>query len=189
MGSAATESGAIAKRYAISLLELSEKSKNLESVEKDLKDLLAMLQSSDDLKNLIRNPLFTREQQSRAVLELAKKAKFTQLTGNFLGVLVTNRRLFYLKAVIKAFQTELRKLRGEVEAEIETAFALSPAQTYKLQKELSKKLGSNVTLNVKVNKDLLGGLVVTVGSRMIDNSVRRKLTLLNNAMNANEKVA
>ena len=120
---------------------------------------------------------------------LAQKAKFQTLTANFLGVLAQNRRLPALGAVIGAFQSELRRRRGEVEAKVETAFALNPAQTNALQEQLSKAMGTNVTLNVEVNRDLLGGLVVTVGSRMIDDSVRRKLEKLQRTMNSGEKAA
>jgi F-type H+-transporting ATPase subunit delta len=183
---AATGSGIIAQRYAVSLLDMAEEAKSVEAVEKDVNDLLTMVEASPDLQTLIKNPLFSRTQQSNAVLALAKKAGFNKLTSNFLGVLVANRRLPYLEAAIKAFRTELTKRRGEMEAFIETAYALTPAQTDKLQKQLSKTLGTNVTLNVQINKELLGGLTVTVGSRMIDNSVRRKLERLQIAMNANE---
>ncbi len=171
-------SGLIARRYATALLEMAADAKVLDKVERDLHELAAMLAASSDLQSLVRNPLVSRTQQKRAVEALAKSAQFQLLTQNFLGVLAENRRLSALSAVIKAFRTEAAQRRGEVEAHVQTAYALTPAQTDALQKELSKALGSNVTLNVQVAKDLLGGMIVTVGSRMIDDSLKRKLERL-----------
>lgn len=173
-----TTSGLIATRYASALLEMAGNAKALDKVEKDLQELAAMLQASPDLQSLVRNPLINRAQQHRAVAALANNAKFDKLTTNFLGVLVNNRRLSTLPAVIKAYRTEAARRRGEVEARVQTAYALTPAQTEALQKELAKALGSNVTLNVEVAKDLLGGMIVTVGSRMVDDSLKRKLERL-----------
>ncbi len=160
-----------------------------EPVEKDLLALQSMLESSEDLRRLSGNPLVSRAQQKKAILALADKAKFQTLTANFLGVLAQNRRLPQLQAVIAAFQAELRRRRGEVEARVQSAFALNPAQTNALQEQLSQAMGTNVTLNVSVEKDLLGGLVVTVGSRMVDDSVKRKLEKLQRAMKGTEKAA
>lgn len=172
----------VAQRYVNALLEIAEQNGLSREVEKDLQDLSAMIAGSEDLRTLIRTPLIGRAQQKAAVLALAEKAKFQKATGNFLGVLADNRRLGVVPAVIEGFQAALRARRGEVEAKIETAFPLSATQTDALQKELSKAVGAGVTLSVAVNKDLLGGMIVTVGSRMIDDSVRRKLERLQRAM-------
>lgn len=163
---------------------MAAEAKSVEKVEQDLRDLGAMIAESKDLRDIIENPLLDRTQQQRAILAVAEAAKFQPLTSNFLGVLATNRRLGALPAVLTAFHRELMRRRGAVAAKVETAVALTPAQTQALQKELSQAMGSNVTLDVSVNKDLLGGMVVTVGSRMIDNSVKRKLEMLQRAMNA-----
>lgn len=184
MASGSSSTNLVASRYVYALLDMAEEGGLVKQVEKDLHDLAAMITESADLRALIENPLLNRDQQKDGILSVAEKAKFQQLTGNFLGVVADNRRLSVLPAMIKAFQAELRKRRGEIEARVETAFALSPAQTNALQKELSKAMGANVTLDVAVNKDLLGGIVVTVGSRMIDDSVRSKLERLQRAMSA-----
>lgn len=173
-----SKSGLIAKRYAAALLDMAAEAKVLDKVEGDLHELAAMLKGSADLQSLVLNPLINRVQQKRAVAALAQSAKFHELTSNFLGVLADNRRLSALSAVIGAFHTEAAHRRGEVAARVQTAYALTPAQTDALQKELSKALGSNVTLNVEVAKDLLGGMIVTVGSRMVDDSLKRKLERL-----------
>lgn len=175
---ATTGTGQIATRYAAALIDMAEQAKAVEKIEKDFNALQAMINDSKDFQNLIRNPLFNRGQQKGAILAIAEKAGFDALTIRFLGVLAQNRRLPILPAVIKAFQSELNRRRGGVEARVQTAFALSPEQTQSLQKSLSDAMGSNVTLNVEVNRDILGGMIVTVGSRMIDDSVRRKLERL-----------
>lgn len=163
---------------------MAGEAKVVDKVEKDMQSLAQMIDSSPELQRLIGNPLISRSQQQDGILAVAEKAKFQQLTGNFLGVIANNRRLKLLPQMIEVFTEQLRLRRGEVEAKIETAFALSPAQTDALQKQLSKAMGTNVTLNVAVNKDLLGGMIVTVGSRMIDDSVRRKLERLQRTMSA-----
>jgi len=177
----------VAKRYTAALLDMAADADAVEQVEKDILALQNMLQDSDDLKVLAFSPLIGRYQQASAIMALAEKAQFHKLTVNFLGVLAQNRRLPVLQAVIDAFRKELTRRRGEVEAQVESAVTLSPAQTNALQEQLSKAMGTNVTLSVAVNKDLLGGMVVTVGSRMIDDSVKRKLEKLQRAMN--EKAA
>ena len=184
MGTAFSGTNLIAKRYAAALLDLAAQDNLVERVEKDLAELAAMIAGSKDLKSLIGNPLTNRVQQKQAVLALAEKAGFQKLSYNFLGVLADNRRLALLESVIAAFAAELKRRRGVAEATVETAYALSPAQTRALADALSKAMGSNVTLNVTVNKDLLGGMIVTAGSRMFDDSVRRKLERLQRAMGA-----
>lgn len=179
-----SNSNQVASRYVSALLDMAADAGQTEKVEKDLLELEAMIAGSGDLQMLIDNPLMNSAQQRAGILALADKAKFQQLTGNFLGVVANNRRLSLLPQIIRTCKTELRKRRGEVEAKVESAFALTPAQTDALQKELSKAMGVNVTLNVEVNKDLLGGMIVTVGSRMIDDSVRRKLERLQRTMSS-----
>lgn len=173
-----TQSGLMARRYATALLDMATAAKVLETVEKDLRDFSVMLKVSPELQALVRNPLLGRSQQQRAVIAVAEKSQFNQLSVNFLGVLAHNRRLSAVAEVIEAFHRESARRRGEIEARVQTAYVLTPAQTDALQKELSKALGSHVSLNVEVAKDLLGGMIVTVGSRMVDDSLKRKLERL-----------
>ena len=165
---------------------MATEAKAVEKVEKDLRELQSMIDLSDDLKSLLENPLVNRDQQQKALQALAAKAGFQKLTSQFIGVLSENRRLAALPAIIGACNDELAKSRGVVAAKVETAYALTPAQTKQLEEQLAAAMGSNVTLNVSVNKDLLGGMIVTVGSRMVDDSVKRKLERLRRAMNMNE---
>ncbi|AGH97413.1 F0F1 ATP synthase subunit delta [Micavibrio aeruginosavorus] len=178
----ATQTSQVASRYAVSLLDMAGDAGSVEQVEKDLNALAGMIAASDDLQKLIKNPLFNRTQHQRAILAVADKAGFSDLTRRFLGVLAGNRRLGIISGVIQAFGNELARRRGTVSARVQSAFVLSPVQTDALQKALSDKMGQNVTLNVEIDKSLLGGMVVTVGSVMIDNSVKRKLERLKRAM-------
>jgi len=184
VASKSSNTGLVASRYVSALLDMAEKAGLTTQIEKDFQELSAMIVGSADLQALIANPLMARQQQIAGILALAEKAKWQQMTGNFLGVITNNRRLSALPQIIKTFQDSLRKRRGEVEAKIEVAIALSSSQTDALQKQLSKSMGTHVTLDVQVNKDLLGGMIVTIGSRMIDDSVRRKLERLQRTMSA-----
>jgi len=188
VSSQSSKSNPVANRYASAFVDMAGDAKLLDKIEQDMRDLFAMIEGSPDLQRVIFNPLASREQQLNVIVALADKAKFQKLTRSFLGVLAQNRRLPQVTAVITAIFAELSRRRGEIAAQVQTAHALSPAQTASLQAELAKAMGSHVTLNVEVNKDLIGGMVVTVGSRMIDDSVRTKLEKLKRAMNSNENV-
>lgn len=184
MAAGSSKNNLVARRYASALLDMADEAKSVEKIEKDMLALEAMLEGSEDLQRLIENPLMNRGAQQNGILAIATKAKFQKLTQNFLGVLAQNRRLNTLPQVINAMKAEMRKRRGEVEAFVVSAYALTPAQTNALQKDLSKAMGTNVTLSVEVDKELLGGMTVTVGSQMIDDSVRSKLDRLKRAMSS-----
>lgn len=192
MSAASSGTNIVAVRYASAFLDMAADKGVIQQVEQDMKDLGGMLAGSDDLRALIENPLVGRAQQQRAIEGLGTQAKFNELTMRFLGVLAQNRRMAGLPAILKAFAIELRKRRGEVQAVVKTAYALTPAQTKALQEQLAKAMGTNVTLDVAVDKDLLGGMTVTVGSRMIDDSVRSKLERLQRVMtsgsNQNQRI-
>ena len=182
MGASIGQSDLLAARYATAFLDVAEAQKLTTKVEKDMATFGAMIEASPELKQMVRNPLFGRQEKTNAVLELAKKAKVQKLTQNFLQTLVENRRLRKAPEIVRAFQTELNRRRGIQEANVVSAYALSAAQTKELTEKLGKAMGSNVTLNVSVDTDLLGGMVITVGSRMIDDSVRSKLDRLQRVM-------
>lgn len=179
-----SKSSPVAARYAGALLDLAAEAGLVEKVEADINDLSSMMDGSEDLRAVIRNPLVGRERQKDAILALADQAKFQTITRNFLGVVAGNRRLGALPSIISAFKSELTRRRGGLEARVQTAYALTPAQTEALQTQLSKAMGAHVTMDVVVDKDILGGLIVTVGSTMIDDSVRRKLERLKRAMSS-----
>ncbi|HBR69202.1 MAG TPA: F0F1 ATP synthase subunit delta [Rhodospirillaceae bacterium] len=182
MTTAPRASSVVATRYAAALIDLAVEGKLSDKIEKDLQALGAMIAGSEDLQTAIRSPLVGKDEQGKAMAALAKKAGFQALTQNFLGVLVNNGRLNALESVIEAAAREFSRRRGEVSAEVKTAAPLSASQTESLQKSISGAVGANVSLDVKVDPAILGGLVVTIGSRMIDDSVRRKLSRLRTAM-------
>lgn len=184
MSSNTQSSGIVATRYVKALIDLAEDAKAIKDVEKDFADLSAMVESSDDFRHFIRSPLIPAGKQSNTVLAIAKKAKFHALSVNFLNTLVHNRRLNILEGVLAAFTSELAKRRGAVEVIVETAQDLSAKQIKVLQDALSKQTGTDVSLQTKVEPSVLGGMVVTVGSQMIDDSVRGKLERLKQTMSA-----
>jgi F-type H+-transporting ATPase subunit delta len=171
-----------AKRYATALIDTAAKAQSIDSIEKDIHDLGAMLAASDDMQIFVTSPLIAQAEQAAAMAAIADKAGFNALTKNFLQTLIANRRLPMLAAALKAVQAEISKRRGEVEAQIQSAVALSPDQTKDLQAAISQALGMNVAMNVTVNKDLIGGLVVQVGSTLVDASVKNKIERLSRAM-------
>ena len=169
-------------RYANALMDLAADSKAVDKVLKDLGELAKMIDSSSDLAAMISSPMIEKAQQQEAMFALAKKAKFQKLTSNFFGVLVQNGRLSALPVVITAFQNEYAKRQGQVSATVTAAQKLSAKQEKELQASLSKVAGSDVVLDIQIDPEILGGLIVKIGSTMIDNSVSRKLVRLKNAM-------
>lgn len=174
--------GAIADRYSAALFELADQHTALDAVAADLKSLKAMTAESADLRRLLRSPVVSRKDQQKAVSVLAEKAGFNGLTLKFLGLVAQNRRLFALDGVIEAYLSRLAAKRGEVTAQVASAVALTETQVGAISAALKKVVGSNVTLDLTVDSNLLGGLVVKVGSRMVDGSLRTKLQHLQLAM-------
>jgi F-type H+-transporting ATPase subunit delta len=175
-------SSVVATRYAAALIDLAHEQGKLDNTERDLRDMAAMIAASEDLRTLIRSPRAGKAGQERALAALAEKAKFDALTRNFIGVLVQNRRLNALEEIIRAFGHEISVRRGEVTVNVETAQDLTPAQARALAQSISKSVGREVTLNASVNPGIIGGMIVTVGSQMIDDSVARKLERLKGTM-------
>ncbi len=182
MTSAQNVSHALTSRYAAALIELSEESGKTAKVEADLAAFAAMVQNSADLALLVRSPSISPKSQAKAIMALAEKAGFDALSSNFLGVLVNNRRLGAVLSVISTFKELLAKRRGEITVQVETAQDLTPAQLKALQDALSKGMKREVSIRAKVEPSIMGGMIVTVGSQMIDDSVRRKLERLKTSM-------
>lgn len=172
----------LAGRYALALLELADEQKALDPVAEDLRGLKAVIAESEDLRRLIRSPLFTRAQQSAAMTAILDKAGVGELTRRFVLLVARNRRLFALDRMIGAYLAELARRRGEVTAQVASATALDDAQQRALVETLRKEVGAKVQVEMTVDPSLIGGLIVRVGSRMIDNSLRSKLQRLQLAM-------
>ena len=180
-------SGTLASRYARALIDLAQDARVLVAVESDMAALSAMLEASSDFRALVRGGAIARGPLSAALLALGRKAGFHALSISFLGVLVANGRLSALRGVLEAFRRENARLKGIVDAKIETAFPLSTGQARTLRDAIGKKMGAkDVVLNVSVNRDLIGGVILTVGSRRIDASVSSRLERLGRAMWAGE---
>jgi F-type H+-transporting ATPase subunit delta len=177
-----TSTSSLAERYATALFDLAETANKLDEVADDLRGLKAAIGGSDDLQRLIRSPLYGRGQQAAAMAAVLDKAGVQDLTRRFVLVAAQNRRLFAVPGMINAYLAELARRRGEVTAEVTAARELTADQRKALGEALGKAVGGNVQMNLKVDPSLLGGLMVKVGSRMIDSSVKSKLQRLKFAM-------
>lgn len=172
----------LAGRYAVALFDLASEAGTVSEVESDLEKLSGALRESEDLAGLIRNPEVSRADLGKAMAALGSLLGLGKLTANFLGVLAGNRRLSKLPAIIQGFRTIAAAQRGEVTAEVTSAHALSDSQLSALQQKLKAREGRNVKIHSNVDPDLLGGLVVTIGSKRIDSSIRTRLNSLAHAM-------
>ena len=182
MASEAAGVSGLSERYAKALFELADDRKALDEVAGDLRALRTLMHESADFRRLIRSPVLSRAEQAKAVAAVAEKAGFSQLTRNFLGVAARNRRLFVLPQVITGYLRELAERRGEVTAEVTAAKPLTPAQTEAVNEQLRKAVGRKVAVDLRIDPGLLGGLIVKVGSRMVDASLKSKLSRLQLAM-------
>jgi F-type H+-transporting ATPase subunit delta len=172
----------LAERYGVALFDLADERKELDAVAGDLQAMRAMLRDSADFRRLIRSPVLSRDEQGKAIAALAETAKLSLLARNFLGLLAQNRRLFALPEMIASFLNRLAERRGEVTAAVVAAQDLTPAQRAAVDEQLRKAVGRKVAIDLQVDPSLLGGLVVKVGSRMIDASLKSKLHRLQLAM-------
>jgi F-type H+-transporting ATPase subunit delta len=169
-------------RYASALFDLASESGNVSTVESDLEKVAEAIAESSDLAALIRNPQVGRDEAGAVMKELAGLLGLSALTANFLGVLAANRRLARLPEMIRAFATIAAAARGEVTAQVASAHPLDEGQLEALGQKLEAREGRKVKLAASVDPDLLGGLVVTIGSKRIDSSIRTRLNSLAQAM-------
>jgi F-type H+-transporting ATPase subunit delta len=176
-----TSSG-VAGRYATALFELAKENAALDQVAADLTRFGEALDEFDDLKRLVKSPTFSAEEQGRALAAILDKLAIEGLTKNFLLLVAKNRRLFATPDMIRAFRAMLARERGETSASVTTAAKLTEAQITALKQALKAALGQEIMLEERVDPGLLGGLVVKVGSRMVDTSLRTKLNSLKVAM-------
>ena len=172
----------LAGRYASALFDLASEAGTVTAVESDLDSLDSALGESAELRALIKNPEVSREALGRVMAGIGEALGLSQLTRNFLGVLAQNRRVSHLPGVIRAFATIAAAQRGEVQAEVASAHALTDEQIATLETKLRAREGRTVKLKSRVDPSLLGGLVVTIGSQRIDSSIRTRLNSLSQAM-------
>jgi len=172
----------LAGRYALALFELARESKALDSVAASLATLKKAIAESAELKALTQSPLVGREAAAKAIAAVATSLKLDDLTAKTLGVLAHNRRLSQLHNVIRAYETLLSAHKGETRAEVTSAFPLSKTQVTALTKQLKSRTGRDMALDLNVDPAIMGGLVVKMGSQMIDGSLRTRLNSLAQAM-------
>jgi len=178
----ASTSLGIASRYATAVFDLAKEAKKLADVEKDITALTEALADSDALRELISSPVYTREQQEAAVAALAKKMGLNKITASTIGLMAQKGRLFVLPQLVAALRDLIAVEKGEVTAEVVSASKLTKAQETKLAAELKAAVGKKVIIQASVDASLIGGLVVKLGSKMIDTSIASKLSNLQNAM-------
>lgn len=169
-------------RYASALFDLATQSDSLQTVDADLKRLQQALQESAEFTQLINSPVISREAASRALAALQTELGLQDLTARFLGVIASNGRLGILPAVISRFDTMLNAHKGTAIADVQAAHALSDEQTKALSAKLKARTGQDIALNISIDPDLIGGLVVRIGSEQIDSSIRTRLHRLGQQM-------
>jgi F-type H+-transporting ATPase subunit delta len=172
----------VAGRYATALFELARDQKSVDAVKADLDRFAAMLADSADLTRLVRSPVFSADAQGKALVAVLAKAGIGGITANFLQLLNANRRLFAVNDVIRAFGMLVAKFKGEATADVTVAEPLNDKNLDALKSALKSVTGKDVALNVNVDPAIIGGLVVKLGSRMVDSSLRTKLNSIKHAM-------
>ena len=182
MSEPASISTGIAERYATAIFEIAKENKDLAGLETGINDLATALGDSAELRDLIASPLVSRAEQEAAITAIADKMGLHTILRNTLGLMAEKRRLFVIPQLVQVLRDMLADERGEVTADVASAKALTKTQMEKLSKTLSERVGKTVTINATVDESLIGGLVVKVGSKMIDSSIRSKLNSLQNAM-------
>ena len=165
----------LAGRYAGALFALAKEGGVVEDTTADLLNLGRVYDDSPDLQRLVRSPVAGREEQGRAMVALSEKLELARLTKNFVGLLASNRRLFALRLIIDCYVALRAKERGEVVAEVVSAAELTSSQQLRLEKNLKHAIGREIAIAFQTDATLLGGLVVKVGSLMVDHSLRSKL--------------
>jgi F-type H+-transporting ATPase subunit delta len=172
----------VSGRYATALFELARDERAIDAVLVDLDNFIDLLNDSADLRRLVRSPVFSADMQVKALTVVLDRAGITGVSANFLKVLTANRRLFAVADVIRAFRALVAKFKGEAAADVTVAEPLSDKNLDALKTALKSVTGKDVALNVKVDPAIIGGLVVKLGSRMIDSSLRTKLNSIKHAM-------
>jgi F-type H+-transporting ATPase subunit delta len=172
----------MAGRYATALFELALESKAVDQVQSDLKAFDALIASSPDLTRLVRSPVFSADEQGKALSAILDKGGIKGIAANFLRVIAANRRLFAVSEIIRGFNALVAKHKGEVTAEVTVADTLSDARMDEIRAALKQVTGKDVQIDVTVDPSIIGGLKVKVGSRMVDASLRTKLNSIKHAM-------
>ena len=171
-----------AERYSLALYELSNESNLLDQIEEQSLSVLTLINKSEDFLNLIKDPTTNQEDLLKVVNTISENYKFETLLKNFLSFLIKKRRFFFIEQILKSFIEICSRKRGELKAELKSAKELSNEEISKITEELTKNFSSKIKLNYKHDESLIGGLVVQVGSTMVDTSIKNKLQQIENRM-------
>ena len=175
MSSNKSFSSETANRYALALYELAKENSELDTVEKNVKELLAIYNTSIDLKNFIKNPTQSQSSQLEVLNKMSVEMSLSKIIKNFLSILVTKRRIFFLNTIFLNFLSLVSKKRGELKASLISSKNLTNEELKNLNTELSQAIGTTVAFNYKVDENLIGGLKMQIGSLMVDTSIKNKL--------------
>ena len=171
-----------AERYSLALFELSEESNLLSQIEIQSSSMLDLINQNNDFCNLIKDPTIKQEDLSKIINQIAENNKFDKLFKNFLNFLIQKKRFFFIERILKSFIETCSRKRGELKAELKSAKDLSSDEITKITEVLTKNFSSKIKLNYKHDESLIGGLVVQVGSTMVDTSIKNKLQQIENRM-------
>ena len=171
-----------AERYSLALFELSEENNLLSQIEDQSSSILNLIEQSEDFSNLIKDPTTSQEDLLKVINIISENNKFESLFKNFLSFLIQKRRFFFIERILKSFIEICSRKRGELKAELKSAKQLSNEEILKITEELTKNFSSKIKLNYKHDESLIGGLVVQVGSTMVDTSIKNKLQQIENRM-------
>ena len=175
-------SGTSVSRYSLALFELAEESNSTKEIEDQSFALINLISKSKDLNYFIKNPTNTKEDQQNTIIKISEQFKLNQLLTKFLCFLISKRRFFYVEKILKDFTETCSKKRGEIKAELTSAKELTEKEINSIKEELTKNFSSKIKLNYKYDPSLIGGLVVQVGSTMVDTSLKNKLQQIKHRM-------
>jgi len=182
LSSKSTFSNSTSRSYALALYELSAEKSQLENIEKEMKGLNELLSRSSDFKEMILSPTITKEEKRKIILAIADKNNFSEILRKFLGFITVKNRLFFLAKIIESFLNLISKNRGELKAKLVSSKKLSAEEQKKIQHELSKDFKSQLNIDYEHDPNLIGGLVIQVGSIMVDTSIKTKLKKLDRGL-------
>ena len=175
-------SGTSADRYSLALYELAIEVNMLSEIEVHSESIINLITSCEDFKSLIKDPTNNKEEQLNALREISEQYKINKLLTKFLCFLISKRRFFYVEQILKSFVETCSIKRGELKAELTSAKDLTEDEVNSIKEELSKNFSSKIKLNYKHDASLIGGLIVQVGSTMVDTSIKNKLQQIENRM-------
>ena len=182
MGAKSTFSNATSKSYALAIFEISKESSTLDKIEYEMKNISKLLDESSEFKKFIMSPLVTKEDKQNVLFKIAEQNNFSLITKNFLGFVAKKNRLFFLDKIIESFLNLVSNNKGELKAKLVSSKELSIEEQKKIQVDFSKDFKSPINIDYKYDPSLIGGLVIQVGSIMVDASIKTKLKQLETKM-------